>query len=141
MAIERTFSILKPDAVSRNLSGKINAILEEAGFKIIAQKMIHMSKEKAEGFYIVHKDKSFFPELVSYMSSGAVIVQVLEKENAVEDYRRIMGATDPKKADKNTIRAQYGLSVGENTIHGSDCLENAKIEINYFFSNDEICAR
>ena len=139
--IERTFSILKPDAVSRNLTGKINAILEEDGFKIIAQKMIHMSKEKAEGFYIVHKDRPFYCELVEYMSSGPVVVQVLEKENAVEDYRKIMGATDPKKAESNTIRAKYGLSVGENTVHGSDCLENAKIEINYFFSKDEICER
>ena len=139
--IERTFSILKPDAISRNLTGKINAMLEDAGFKIIAQKMIHMSKEKAEGFYIVHKDRPFYGELTDYMSSGPVIVQVLEKENAVEDYRKIMGATDPKKADQDTIRAKYGLSVGENTIHGSDCLENAKIEINYFFSNDEICER
>ncbi len=139
--IERTFSILKPDAVSRNLTGKINAMLEEDGFKIIAQKMIHMSKEKAEGFYIVHKDRPFYGELVDYMSSGPVVVQVLEKENAVEDYRKIMGATDPKKAESNTIRAKYGLSIGENTIHGSDCLENAKIEINYFFSKDEICER
>ena len=139
--IERTFSILKPDAVSRNLTGKINAMLEEDGFKIIAQKMIHMSKEKAEGFYIVHKDRPFYGELVDYMSSGPVVVQVLEKETADEDYRKIMGATDPKKAESNTIRAKYGLSIGENTIHGSDCLENAKIEINYFFSKDEICER
>ena len=139
--IERTFSILKPDAVSRNLTGKINAMLEEDGFKIIAQKMIHMSKEKGEGFYIVHKDRPFYGELVDYMSSGPVVVQVLEKENAVEDYRKIMGETDPKKAESNTIRAKYGLSIGENTIHGSDCLENAKIEINYFFSKDEICER
>ena len=139
--IERTFSILKPDAVSRNLTGKINAMLEEDGFKIIAQKMIHMSKEKAEGFYIVHKDRPFYGELVDYMSSGPVVVQVLEKENAVEDYRKIMGATDPKKAEPDTIRAKFALSVGENSVHGSDCLENAKIEINYFFNEDEICER
>ena len=138
---ERTFSILKPDAVRRNLTGKINSMLEEAGFVIIAQKMIHMSKEKAQGFYIVHKDRPFYDELTSYMSSGPVVVQVLEKENAVEDYRKIMGATDPKKAEPNTIRAKYALSVGENSIHGSDSLENAKIEINYFFTKDEICER
>ena len=138
---ERTFSILKPDAVRRNLTGKINSILEEAGFVIVAQKMIHMSKEKAQGFYIVHKDRPFYDELTTYMSSGPVVVQVLEKENAVEDYRKIMGATDPKKAEPNTIRAKFALSVGENSIHGSDSLENAGIEINYFFTKDEICER
>ena len=139
--IEKTFSIIKPDAVRRNLTGKINAMLEEAGFKIIAQKMIHMSKEKAEGFYLVHKDRPFYEELTTYMSSAPVVVQVLEKENAVEDYRKIMGATDPKKADENTIRAKYGLSVGENSVHGSDSLENANTEINFFFSKEEICER
>ena len=139
--IERTFSILKPDAVSRNLTGKINAMLEEDGFKIIAQKMIHMSKEKAEGFYIVHKDRPFYQELTTQMSASPVVVQVLEKDNAVKDYRKIMGATDPKKAEPDTIRAKFALSVGENSVHGSDCLENAKIEINYFFNEDEICER
>ena len=139
--IERTFSIIKPDAVRRNLTGKINTMLEEAGFKIVAQKMLHMSLEKAQGFYIVHKERPFFADLTEYMSSGSVVVQVLEKENAVEDYRKIMGATDPKKADSNTIRSRYGLSVGENSVHGSDSLENAKIEINYFFTEDEICDR
>ena len=139
--IERTFSIIKPDAVARNITGKINAMLEDAGFKIIAQKMIHMSKEKAEGFYLVHKDRPFYGELTTYMSSAPVVVQVLEKENAVEDYRKIMGATDPKKADENTIRAKYGLSVGENSVHGSDSLENANTEINFFFSKEEICER
>ena len=139
--IEKTLSILKPDAVARNLTGKINAMLEDAGFKIVAQKMIHMSKEKAQGFYIVHKERPFYDELTTYMSSAPVVVQVLEKENAVEDYRRIMGATDPKKADEGTIRAKYALSVGENSVHGSDSLENAKTEIAYFFTDDEICER
>lgn len=139
--IEKTLSILKPDAVARNLTGKINSMLEDAGFKIVAQKMIHMSKEKAQGFYIVHKERPFYDELTTYMSSAPVVVQVLEKENAVEDYRTIMGATDPKKADKGTIRAKYALSVGENSVHGSDSLENAKTEIAYFFTEDEICER
>ena len=139
--IEKTLSILKPEAVARNLTGKINAMLEDAGFKIVAQKMIHMSKEKAQGFYIVHKERPFYDELTTYMSSAPVVVQVLEKENAVEDYRRIMGATDPKKADEGTIRAKYALSVGENSVHGSDSLENAKTEIAYFFTDDEICER
>ena len=139
--IEKTLSILKPDAVARNLTGKINSMLEDAGFKIVAQKMIHMSREKAQGFYIVHKERPFYDELTTYMSSAPVVVQVLEKENAVEDYRTIMGATDPKKADEGTIRAKYALSVGENSVHGSDSLENAKTEIAYFFTEDEICER
>ena len=139
--MEKTLSILKPDAVARNLTGKINSMLEEAGFKIVAQKMIHMSKEKAQGFYIVHKERPFYDELTTYMSSAPVVVQVLEKENAIEDYRKIMGATDPKKADEGTIRAKYALSVGENSVHGSDSLENAKTEIAYFFADDEICER
>ena len=139
--VERTLSIIKPDAVKRNIIGKINSMLEEAGFKIVAQKMIHMTKEKAQGFYIVHKDRSFYDELTSQMSAYPVIVQVLEKENAVEDYRKIMGATDPKKAEPETIRAKFALSVGENSVHGSDSLENAKTEIEYFFKKDEIFDR
>ena len=139
--MEKTLSILKPDAVARNLTGKINSMLEDAGFKIVAQKMIHMSKEKAQGFYIVHKERPFYDELTTYMSSAPVVVQALEKENAVEDYRKIMGATDPKKADEGTIRAKYALSVGENSVHGSDSLDNAKTEIAYFFTEDEICER
>ena len=107
--IEKTLSILKPDAVARNLTGKINSMLEDAGFKIVAQKMIHMSKEKAQGFYIVHKERPFYDELTTYMSSAPVVVQVLEKENAVEDYRKIMGATDPKKADEGTIDKHMAL--------------------------------
>ena len=139
--IERTFSIIKPDAVARNITGKINAMLEDAGFKIVAQKMIHMSKENAQGFYIVHNKRPFYDELTISLSSAPVVVQVLEKENAVEDYRKIMGATDPKKADEGTIRAKYALSVGENSVHGSDSLDNAKTEIAYFFTEDEICER
>lgn len=139
--IEKTLSILKPDAVARNLTGKINSMLEDAGFKIIAQKMIHMSKEKAQGFYIIHKERSFYDELTTYMSSAPVVVQVLEKENAIEDYRKIMGATDPKKADEGTIRAKYALSIDKNSVHGSDSLENAKTEIAYFFTDDEIFKR
>lgn len=139
--IERTFSIIKPDAVRRNLVGEIDAMLEKAGFKIIAMRMVHMTKEKAKGFYIVHKDRPFYEELTTYMSSAPVVVQVLEKENAVEDYRKIMGATNPANAEEGTIRAKYGLSVGENSVHGSDSLENANIEIRYFFSDDEICER
>ena len=139
--MERTFSIIKPDAVRRNLIGEINAMLEKAGFKIIAQKMLHMSKEKAMGFYLVHKDRPFYDELTDYMSSGPVVVQVLEKENAVSDYREIMGATNPANAAEGTIRAKYALSVGENSVHGSDSLENAKNEINYFFTKDDICER
>jgi nucleoside-diphosphate kinase len=139
--IERTFSIIKPDAVKRNLIGKINSMLEDAGFKIIAMKMIHMTKEQAEGFYLVHKDRPFYQELTTQMSASPVVVQVLEKENAVADYRKIMGATNPANAEEGTIRAKYALSTGENSVHGSDCLENAKTEINYFFTESEICER
>ncbi len=139
--LERTFSIIKPDAVKRNLVGEIDAMLEKAGFKIIAMKMVHMSKERAEGFYMVHKGKPFYEELTTYMSSAPVVVQVLEKENAVADYREIMGATNPANAKEGTIRAKYALSMGENSIHGSDSIENAGIEIKYFFSEEEICER
>jgi nucleoside-diphosphate kinase len=139
--IERTLSIIKPDAVKRNLIGEINSMLEKAGFKIIAMKMIHMTKEKAKGFYIVHKDRPFYDDLTTQMSSGPVVVQVLEREDAVAYYREIMGATNPANAKDGTIRAKYALSVGENSVHGSDSIENANIEINYFFSKDEICER
>jgi len=139
--IEKTFSIIKPDAVKRNLIGKINSMLEDAGFKIVAMKMIHMTKEQAEGFYIVHKDRPFYNELTTQMSASPVVVQVLEKENAVADYREIMGATNPANAKEGTIRAKYALSTGENSVHGSDSLENAKIEIKYFFNENEICER
>lgn len=138
MAIERTFSIIKPDATRRNLTGLINAKLEEAGLRIIAQKRLHMSTAKAEGFYEVHKERPFYGELCESMSSEPVVVQVLEGENAVAMNREIMGATNPEEADAGTIRKEYALNIGENSVHGSDSLENAGIEIAYFFSDDEI---
>ncbi len=136
--MEKTFSIIKPDAVKRNLVGEIDAMIEKAGFRIVAMKMIWMSKEKAEGFYAVHKDRPFFEELTKQMSASPVVVQVLEKENAVADYRKLMGATNPANAEEGTIRARFALSTGENSVHGSDSIDNAKIEIAYFFGNDEI---
>lgn len=138
MAIERTFSIIKPDATRRNLTGAINAKLEEAGLRIVAQKRIHMTLEKAQGFYAVHKERPFFGELTEFMSSEPVVVQVLEGENAVAKNREVMGATNPKEAADGTIRKEFALSIGENSVHGSDSLENAKIEIEYFFKPDEI---
>lgn len=138
MALERTFSIIKPDATGRNLTGAINAKLEEAGLRIVAQKRIHMTKEQAEGFYAVHKERPFFEELTSFMSSAPVVVQVLEGENAVAKNREVMGATNPEEAAPGTIRKEYALSIGENSVHGSDSLENAKIEIEYFFKPEEI---
>ncbi len=138
MAIERTFSIIKPDATRRNLTGAINAKLEEAGLRIIAQKRIHMTQEQAEGFYAVHKERPFFGELTEFMSSEPVVVQVLEGEDAVAKNREVMGATNPEEADAGTIRKEYALNIGENSVHGSDSLENAAIEIAYFFSDDEI---
>lgn len=138
MATERTFSIIKPDATRRNLTGAINAKLEEAGLRIVAQKRIHMSVEKAQGFYAVHKERPFFGELTEFMSSEPVVVQVLEGENAVAKNREVMGATNPEEADAGTIRKEYALNIGENSVHGSDSLENAAIEIAYFFNDDEI---
>lgn len=138
MAVERTFSILKPDATARSLTGEINAMIESVGLKIIAQKRIKMSKEQAEGFYAVHKDRPFFGDLVKFMTSGPVVVQALEGENAVAAYRDVMGATNPYSAKPGTIRRQYASSIEANTVHGSDSLENAKIEIAYFFKDDEI---
>ncbi len=138
MSKERTFSIIKPDATRRNLTGAINAKLEEAGLRIVAQKRIHMTMEQAEGFYAVHKERPFFGELTEFMSSEPVVVQVLEGENAVAKNREVMGATNPEEADAGTIRKEYALSIGENSVHGSDSLENAKIEIEYFFNDDEI---
>ncbi len=138
MAIERTFSIIKPDATRRNLTGAINAKLEEAGLRIIAQKRIHMTLEKAQGFYAVHRERPFFAELTEFMSSEPVVVQVLEGENAVAKNREVMGATNPEEADAGTIRKEYALDIGENSVHGSDSLENAAIEIAYFFNDDEI---
>lgn len=138
MALERTFSIIKPDATRRNLTGAINAKLEEAGLRIIAQKRIHMSLDQAKGFYAVHSERPFFGELTEFMSSEPVVVQVLEGENAVLKNRETMGATNPEEADAGTIRKEYALSIGENSVHGSDSLDNAKIEIDFFFNADEI---
>ena len=138
MAVERTFSILKPDATRRNLTGKINAKFEEAGLRIIAQKRIHMTKAQAEGFYAVHKDRPFFNDLCSFMISGPVVIQVLEGENAMLKNREIMGATNPANADAGTIRKEFAESIEANSVHGSDSLENAQIEIAYFFKPEEI---
>ena len=133
MALSRTFSILKPDATRRNLTGKVNAKLEEAGLRIIAQKRIKMTREQAEGFYAVHKERPFYHDLTSYMASGPVVVLVLEGENAIKKNRDLMGATDPKKADAGTIRAAHGASIEENAVHGSDATETAQFEIGFFF--------
>ena len=138
MAIERTFSIIKPDATRRNLTGAINAKLEAAGLRIVAQKRIHMTRAQAEGFYAVHKERPFFGELCEFMCSEPVVVQVLEGENAVAKNREVMGATNPADAAPGTIRKEYALNIGENSVHGSDSLENAGTEIKYFFSDDEI---
>ncbi len=138
MALERTFSIIKPDATRRNLTGAVNAKLEGAGLRIVAQKRIHMTLAQAQGFYAVHKERPFFGELTEFMSSEPVVVQVLEGENAVAKNREIMGATNPAQADAGTIRKEYALSIGENSVHGSDSLENAKTEIAYFFKPEEI---
>jgi nucleoside-diphosphate kinase len=138
MALERTLSIIKPDATRRNLTGKINARFEEAGFRIIAQKRLRLSRAEAEAFYAVHKARPFFNDLCTFMTSGPVVVQVLEAENAVARNRDIMGATDPKKADKGTIRADFAESIEANSVHGSDSLENAVREIGFFFSEIEI---
>ena len=138
MALERTFSIIKPDATKRNLTGAINAKLEAAGLRIVAQKRIHMTKEQAEGFYAVHKERPFFGELTEFMSSAPVVVQVLEGEDAVAKNREVMGATNPEDADEGTIRKEHALSIGENSVHGSDSQDNAKIEIEYFFTPEEI---
>lgn len=138
MAKERTFSIIKPDATRRNLTGAINAKLEEAGLRIVAQKRIHMTKEQAEGFYAVHKERPFFGELTEFMSSEPVVVQVLEGDDAVSKNREVMGATNPAEAEDGTIRKEFALNIGENSVHGSDSLENAKIEIEYFFKPEEI---
>lgn len=138
MAIERTFSIIKPDATKRNLTGAINAKLEAAGLRIIAQKRIHMTLEQAQGFYAVHKERPFFGELTEFMVSEPVVVQVLEGEEAVTKNRDVMGATNPSEAAEGTIRKEFALSIGENSVHGSDSLENAKIEIDFFFKPEEI---
>ncbi len=138
MANERTLSIIKPDATRRNLTGKINAMLEDGGLRIIAQKRIKLDRERAEGFYAVHKERPFFSDLCTFMTSGPVVVQVLEGENAVARNREIMGATNPADADEGTIRKVFAESIEANSVHGSDSLENAAIEISYFFTDDEI---
>ena len=138
MALERTFSIIKPDATRRNLTGKINAKLEDAGLRIIAQKRIKMTKEQAGKFYEVHKDRPFYDELCEFMSSAPVVVQVLEGENAIAKNREVMGATNPADAAPGTIRAEFAESVGENSVHGSDAPETVAVEIAYFFSGIEL---
>lgn len=138
MAIERTFSMIKPDATKRNITGQVLAKLEAAGLRVVAQKRIHMSLAQAQGFYAVHKDRPFFGELTEMMSSGPTIVQVLEGENAIAKNREVMGATNPADADAGTIRKEHALSIGENTVHGSDAPETAAQEIAYFFAETEI---
>ena len=138
MAIERTFSIIKPDATARNLTGAVNAVIEKAGLRIVAQKRIRMTKEQAETFYAVHKARPFFGELVEFMISAPVVVQVLEGDNAIVRHREVMGATNPANAAEGTIRKLFALSVGENTVHGSDAPETAVVEIAQFFSGNEI---
>ncbi|KPN71643.1 MULTISPECIES: nucleoside-diphosphate kinase [Neisseria] len=141
MTIQRTFSIVKPDAVGKNNIGAIYNRFEENGLRIVAAKMKQLSKKEAEDFYAIHKERPFFQELVEFMTSGPVMLQVLEGENAVAKNREIMGATNPAEAAAGTIRADFAASVGENAVHGSDSLENAAIEIAYFFSQSEICSR
>src|SRR5438270_12768865 len=138
MAVERTFSILKPDATKRNLTGAINAIIEDSGLRIVAQKRVRITREQAETFYSVHRERPFFGELVAFMTSGPVVVQVLEGENAIAKYRDVMGATDPAKAAAGTIRKVHAKSIGENSVHGSDAPDTAMKEIAQFFSGNDI---
>jgi nucleoside-diphosphate kinase len=138
MAVERTFSILKPDATGRNLTGAINAIIEKAGLRIVAQKRVRISRVEAEKFYAVHRERPFFRELVDFMISGPVVVQVLEGDNAIAKYREVMGATDPAKAAAGTIRKTHAKSIGENSVHGSDAPDTAEREIAQFFSENEV---
>ena len=138
MSIEQTLSIIKPDATSRNITGQVNSIIEKSGLKIIGQKRIKLTKEPAGKFYEVHKERPFFQDLVSFMVSGPVIVQVLQGENAVALYRKVMGATNPQEAEVGTIRKEFALSIEANSVHGSDSIENAKKEISFFFSETEI---
>lgn len=141
MALERTLSIIKPDGVEKNLIGEIYRRFESAGLKIIAAKMLHLTKAQAEGFYAVHRERPFFKDLVSYMTSGPVVVQVLEGEDAIKRNREIMGATNPANADPGTIRADYAASIEENVVHGSDGPDTAATEVAYFFDEGEICPR
>ena len=141
MALERTFSIVKPDGVQKNLIGEVYRRFEQAGLKIVAARMVHLTQRQAEGFYAVHRERPFFKDLVKYMTSGPVVVQVLEGENAVAKNRELMGATDPKKAAPGTIRADLAASIEENVVHGSDSAENAAIEIAFFFAASDLCPR
>ena len=136
--MDKTFSIIKPDATKRNITGSINKVIEQNGLRIIAQKRIKLTTNQAENFYSVHKERSFFNDLIQYMTSEPVIVQVLSGENCVENYRSIMGATNPENANEGTIRKLFALNVQENSVHGSDSVENAKIEIDFFFKAEEI---
>ena len=138
MAMQRTFSIIKPDATKRNITGQVNAMIEETGLRIVAQKRLQLTKDQAGGFYAVHKERPFYNDLVSFMMSGPVVVQVLEGENAIAKYREVMGATNPADADAGTIRATFAESIDANTVHGSDAPETAAEEIKFFFSDDEI---
>jgi nucleoside-diphosphate kinase len=138
MSVERTFSIIKPDATARSLTGAVNAIIEQAGLRIVAQKRVRITREQAEAFYAVHRARPFFGELVDFMISGPVVVQVLEGENAIAKYRDVMGATDPAKAAAGTIRKVHALSIGENSVHGSDAPDTAAMEIAQFFAGNEI---
>ena len=138
MALERTFSIIKPDATRRNLTGAVTKMLEDSGLRVVASKRIHMTREQAEGFYAVHRERPFFNDLVAFMTSGPVVVQVLEGENAVARNREVMGATNPANADEGTIRKTYAESIEANSVHGSDSPENARIEVDFFFRPEEI---
>jgi len=140
MAVERTLTILKPDCVKKNLIGEVTKRIQEAGFKILAMKMTRLTKETAGGFYDVHRERPFFGELTDFMSSGACVPMILEKENAIADFRLLIGATNPAEADKGTIRADFADSLGENIVHGSDSVENGKIEAAYFFAESEMVA-
>ena len=141
MAVERTISIIKPDAVGKNVSGEIYSRFEKAGLKVIAAKMMHLSQEKAGAFYEVHKERPFYNDLVSFMTSGPVMVQVLEGEGAIAKNREVMGATNPAEADAGTIRADFAASIDENAVHGSDAPETAAVEIAFFFDENELCPR
>jgi nucleoside-diphosphate kinase len=141
MAVERTLSIIKPDAVAKNVIGQIYSRFEQAGLKIVAAKMLHFSREQAQAFYAVHKARPFYDELVDFMTSGPVMVQVLEGENAIEKNREVMGATNPQEAAEGTIRADFASSIDENAVHGSDGPDTARTEVAFFFQDDEICQR
>ena len=141
MSLERTISIIKPDAVAKNVIGEIYTYFEKAGLRIVAAKMMHLTRDQAEGFYAVHSERRFFKDLVDFMISGPVMVQILEGENAIAVHREVMGATNPEDAAPNTIRAKFASSIDENAVHGSDAIETAKVEINYFFTAEELCER